>query len=132
LHGFGEELRAVVGTNVLGDAAQNEQVREHIDDVNRFEPAGYPNGQALVGELVDDVEQADFASVMGALLEEIIGPDMVGALGPQPDARSVTQPQAAALGLSGGDFQPLASPDPFDPFVVTSHPAWRSSSAILR
>jgi len=30
LHGFGEELRAVVGTNVLGDAAQNEQVRDDV------------------------------------------------------------------------------------------------------
>jgi hypothetical protein len=103
---------------VFGNATQNEQIREHVDDVDRFEPARYPNGQALVGELVDDVEQADFASVMGALLEEIIRPDMVGALGPQPQARSVRQPQPAALGLPGGDFQPLASPDPFDPLVV--------------
>ena len=46
----------------------------YIDDVDRFEPAGYPNGQALVRELIDDVEQAKFASVMGALLEEVIEP----------------------------------------------------------
>ena len=43
---------------------------------------------------------------------------MVAALGPQPDARSVSQPQAGAFGLPGGDFQPLASPDPLDPLVV--------------
>jgi hypothetical protein len=42
-----------------------------------------------VRELVDDVEQAKFASVMGALLEEVIRPDVIGALGPQPDAGSV-------------------------------------------
>jgi hypothetical protein len=71
-----------------------------------------------MGELVDDVEQADFAPVMGALLEEVVGPDVVGALGPQPEKRSVTQPQASTLGLPGGDFQPLASPDPLDPLVV--------------
>jgi hypothetical protein len=71
-----------------------------------------------VGELVDDVEQADFASVMSALLEKVVGPDVVRALGPQPDARSVRQPQSAALRLPGGNFQPLASPDPLDPFVV--------------
>src|SRR5206468_12096786 len=64
------------------------------------------------------VEQADLAPVMGALLEEVVGPDVIGALGPQPDARSIIQPQASALGLSGGDLQPLASPDPFDPLVV--------------
>lgn len=71
-----------------------------------------------MGELVDDVEQANLAPVMGALLEEVVRPDVVGALGPQPDARSIAQPQAAALWLSGGDLQPLASPDPFDPLVV--------------
>ena len=43
---------------------------------------------------------------------------MIGPLGPQPDARSVIQPQACALGLPGGDLQPLASPDPFDPLVI--------------
>ena len=58
---------------------------------------------------------------------------MVGMLGAQPDARSVRQPEPAALGLFGGDLQPLAPPDPLDPLVV-DHPAGRrrSSAAILR
>src|SRR6201984_2014443 len=55
---------------------------------------------------------------MGALLEEVVRPDVVAAPGPQPDARSVTQPQACALRLPGGDLQPLAPPDPLDPLVV--------------
>ena len=71
-----------------------------------------------MGELVDDIEQTDLAPVMGALLEKVVGPDVVGAFRPQPSARSVGQPQAAALGLPGGDLQPLASPDPLDPLVV--------------
>jgi len=118
LHGLGDELRTVVGTDVLGNPAQDEQVREPIDDIDRCEPAGYPNGQALVGELVDDVEQAELASIMRALLDKVVGPDMVAALGSQTDARSVIEPQASALRLPGGDFQPLASPDPLDPLVV--------------
>src|SRR5204863_2169020 len=118
LHRCGDELRAIVGTDVLGDAAQDEQVRQNVDDVDRLEPAGYADGQAFVSELVDDVEHAEFASIMGALLEEVVGPDVVAALGSQPDAGSVIQPQACALGLPGGDLQPLASPDPFDPLVV--------------
>src|SRR5438045_8479847 len=55
---------------------------------------------------------------MGALLEEVVGPDVVGAFGPQPDARPVTQPQASPLRLPGGDLQPLAPPDPLDPLVI--------------
>jgi len=39
-----------------------------------------------VSELVDDVEKAKFASLMGAFLEEVVGPDVVGTLGPQPNA----------------------------------------------
>src|ERR1700751_1557279 len=85
LHRLGDELRAVVGTNVLGNTAQDEQVRQHIDDIDRSEPAGYPNGQALMGELVDDVEQAELAPVMGALLEEVVRPDVVAALGSETD-----------------------------------------------
>ena len=118
LHRLGDELRAIVGADVLGHAAQDEQVGQHIDDVDGFEPARYPDGQAFVGELVDDVEHAEFASVMGALLDEVVGPDVIGALGPQPDARAVIQPETPALGLLGRDFQPLAPPDPLDPLVV--------------
>src|ERR1019366_10228896 len=50
--------------------------------------------------------------------DEVIGPDMVGALGAQAHARAVVQPQAAALWLFLRDFQPLPSPDPLDPLGV--------------
>ena len=89
LHRRGDKLRPVVGPDMTGNAAQDEQVRERVDDVDRLEPAGDPNGQALVGELVDDVEQAELAAIMGALLDKVVGPDMVGTLRSQPDARSV-------------------------------------------
>jgi hypothetical protein len=34
-----------------------------------------------MGELVDDVEHADPAPVMGAVLEEVVGPDVIAVLG---------------------------------------------------
>ena len=43
---------------------------------------------------------------------------MVGMLRPQQHARAVVQPEPSALGLFGRDLQPLASPDPRDPFGV--------------
>jgi len=55
---------------------------------------------------------------MGALLEEVVRPDVVAALGSEADARSIIQPKTPALWLPGGDLQPLASPDPLDPLVV--------------
>ena len=81
LHRLGDKFRPIVGTNMPRDTAQNEQVGEQVDDVDRFDPTGDPNGQALMGELVDDIEQPDFAPVMGALLDKIVRPDVIGALG---------------------------------------------------
>ena len=43
---------------------------------------------------------------------------MIAVLRPQPDARSVGQPEPASFGLFIGDLQPLASPDALDPLVV--------------
>jgi hypothetical protein len=43
---------------------------------------------------------------------------MIALLRPQPDARSIGQPEPAALGLLMGDLQPLALPDTLDPLVV--------------
>src|SRR5215203_671726 len=50
--------------------------------------------------------------------DEVVGPDVVAMLGPQPDARSVRQPEPSAFGLLPGDLQPLASPNSLDPLVV--------------
>ena len=51
---------------------------------------------------------------------------MVRPLGAQPQARAVRQPEPAAFGLFGGDFQPLAPPDPLDPLVIDDPARCRS------
>jgi hypothetical protein len=43
---------------------------------------------------------------------------MIALLRPQPNARSVGQPEPAALGLPRGNLQPLTLPDTLDPLVV--------------
>ena len=45
----------------------------------------------------------NLTAIPGAVLDEVVGPDVIGALGPQPDARSVRQPKASAFGLLVGD-----------------------------
>jgi hypothetical protein len=114
---------------VLGNPAQDKQVRQHVDDIDRLQPSGDPNGQALVGELVDDGEPPDLASVMGALLEKIVGPDLVGALGAQPDARSVSR---ARLGCRTGTLSPSRRQIRSTRLSLTGQPARRNNSAILR
>ncbi len=69
-------------------------------------------------ELVDHVQHPDLAAIVGAILHEVIGPDVIAVLWPQPDARAVCEPQASSLGLLGWDLQPLLAPDPLHPLVV--------------
>jgi len=118
LHGLGDELGAVVGADMPRNAAQDEQVGEHVDDIDRLELAIDPDGETLVCELVDDVEHPEFPSLVRAILDEVVGPHMIAVLRPQPNAGALVEPQTPALRLLAGDLQPLASPDPFDPLVV--------------
>jgi hypothetical protein len=74
---------------------------------------------------------------VGAVFDEVVGPDVVRTFGPQPEARPVRQPEPATLGLLLGDLQPIersaldpspqerpsadgrgAAPDPLHPLVV--------------
>ena len=71
-----------------------------------------------MGELVDHIEHAVLPALVGTVLDEVVGPDMIAVLGSEPDAGSVGEPQPAALGLLVRDLQPLASPDPLDPLIV--------------
>ncbi len=126
LHGLGDELGSIIGTNVLRDATQDEQIGEHVDDIDGFQPPIDSNVQTFMRELIYDVQHSVFPSVMCAVLDEVIGPDMIATLRAQADARSVGEPEPAAFGLLGGNLQPLAPPDPFDPLVIDDPTSSRS------
>ena len=74
---------------MTGDATQDEEVGQNVDHIDRLELAGDTDRQAFVGELVEHVEHPILASVMGAVLDEVVGPDMIALLRAQPNARSV-------------------------------------------
>src|SRR5205814_8991985 len=117
-YGLGDELGAVVRPDVRRHSARDEQVGQHVDHVDGLQLARHPDCQALVRELVEDVEHAILPSVVRAILHEVVGPHVIAILGPQADARSVRQPQTAAFRLLLGDLQPFTPPNPLDPLVV--------------
>src|SRR5262249_51326999 len=131
LHRLGDELRSVVGPDVGGNAPQDEEVGQNVDHIDRLELAGDTDRQAFMAELVEHVEHPILASLVGAVLDKVVGPDMIALLRPQPNARSVGQPEPAALGLLMGDLQPLTLPDTLDHLSLIVQPAWRSSAATL-
>ena len=115
----------------LANAAQDEQVCQDIDDVGRGELPPNADCQALAGELVQDVEHAEGPAVMGPVMHEVIGPDMVRPLGAQPDAGSVVEPEPAPLRLLAGHLQPLAPPQALDSLVVQAAELVAAHPAIL-
>src|SRR3990170_1499568 len=118
LHCLGDELWPIVRPDVSGHAAQDEEVRQLVDHIGRFQLAIDADRQALMGELVDHVEHAVLPPVMGWILDEVVGPDVIAMFGPQSDARAVREPEAAAFWLPPWNFQPFTPPDPLDPLVV--------------
>src|SRR5262245_12308730 len=132
LHRLGDELRSVVGPDVSGNAPQDEQVGQNVDYIDRLELAGDTDRQAFVGELVEHVEHPILASIVGAILDEVIGPDMIALLRPQPNARSVGQPEPAALGLLLGTFSPSRCQIRSTRLSLIVQLARRSSAATLR
>jgi hypothetical protein len=55
---------------------------------------------------------------MGAILDKVVGPDVIAVLWPQSDAGSVIEPQPPAFRLLLGNLQSLTPPDPLDPLVT--------------
>jgi len=99
-------------------ARHDEEIGQHVDDINSLQLSLNPDGDAFSRELVDHIEHADFPSIVSAVLDKIIRPDMVGVFRLKPDTRTVVQPEPTALGLLGWNLQPLTPPYPLDPFDV--------------
>ena len=104
------------------DASQDEQVRVDVCDIHRLQLAVHPDRDAFASKLVDHVQHSIFPAFLCAILDELVGQEMVGVLWPPTDACAVVEPKTPVLGLSGGNLQPLASPDQFDSFDI-HHPA---------
>ena len=114
------------------DAAEDELVRQDVDDVGGVQLSVDPDRQAFAGELVDQIEHAVFPSVVGSVLDEVVGPDMVRMLRPQADARSVVQPEPAFLRCFCGTFSPSRRHIRSTRLAFTAHPASRSIAVMRR
>jgi hypothetical protein len=111
---------------VLGRATRDEEVRQHIDGVDRLQLSLDTDGDALVRELIDDIEHAILPIPMGAIFNEVVRPDTVTPFCPKADAGFVVGPYTASFWLLLRNLQSLLPPDPFAPLVVHG-PASRRS-----
>ena len=81
LDGPGDELGAVVGAEEGGRAVVGEDGLEHGEHVDVLEAAPYLEGEAAPVVLVGEYEVAQFAPVPRGVLDEVIGPHVVGVGG---------------------------------------------------
>ena len=111
-------------------AAQDEQIRQHVDHVDGLELPGDPDRQALVGELVDDVEHADTSVRRGCgprrsrRTRRGCGARAAAGCRIRPPARA-----GRAWVASGGTFSPSRRQIRSTRLSLTIQPAARSSAA---
>ena len=80
------------------------------------------NRQALAAMFVDQVQHPYRPSVVRLRAHEVVRPDVVGVLWPQPYTQSVVEPQPPARLLLLGNLQPFATPGKLHS-VLTNLPA---------
>ena len=81
-NGLRHELWAVVRADGARRAAEDEQVRQTVDDIRSLELAVDPDRQTFARKLVDDTERLDDPAVGRPIMDEVLAPDMVQTFGP--------------------------------------------------
>src|SRR5262245_9837452 len=113
LDSLGDELRSVVGPDVTGNAAQDEQIGENVDDIDCFELAGDTDRQAFVGKLVNDIEHPISASIV---MPDLDGWSVLAALRQDSELSEIPvimvtildqQRRGVALGAAGYLTKPI-------------------------
>jgi hypothetical protein len=117
-HRLGGEFAAIIGSYVFRRAMDGEQFGQAMQNIVGVQLARRDDGEALARKLINDRQHAERPAVLRLVLDEIIAPDMAGALRPKTDARAVIQPEAAAFRLFLRHFEPFPPPDAIDPLEV--------------
>ena len=101
-----------------GNAVLDHGVGQHLDHIAAVDPAPHMDRQALPRVFIDQVQHAHRPSVMRERAHEVVRPDMIAPLRPQPHAGAVVEPQPAARLLLLRNLQPFAAPDPLHPILA--------------
>jgi hypothetical protein len=105
---------------MLGDSVLDHGVGHNLDYVPAVQPAPGTDRQALPSELIDQVQHPHRPAIVRIGADEIVRPDVIGSLRPQPYARTVIEPQPTSWLLFLGNLQPFAAPDALYPILAHS------------
>ena len=100
------------------DSAPQHHLRQRFDHLQASQPSGHADRQALPRVFVQQHQQPQRPSIVGHRFHEIIGPDVVGPLRPQPHTGPIVQPQSPSWPLFLRHFQSFSPPDPLHPILA--------------
>ena len=101
----------IVRTNVFRDSPEQHHIRQRLDHLVTPQSSSHANRQTLPRVFIDHRQHADRSSIVGHRAHEVIAPDVIRPLRPQPHARAVIQPEPSSWPLFLRYFQPFATPD---------------------
>src|SRR6185312_7566164 len=114
---LGDEFRSVVAVNMPRDAADHEQIAQHVQYVVRGQASIHFQGYTLARVLVDDRQPLDRTAVRRAIEHEIPGPHVILVLGLTPYAATLAGAQSPLLSLLFPHLQALLTPQAIHPLA---------------
>jgi len=105
---------------MLRHATNCKQVAEHLDHLSRRERPGNLDRQAFPCELIDHHQHPQLAIILGAVLDEVVAPYMIGAQSvlPHTAVRAAATRRPTLLMLFLRHLHPFLSPEPFYSLVI--------------
>ena len=88
-HRRGHELRAIVRADMIWWSVFDKEVGQTREHIIALEPTRRRQGQALLGVLIDHRQDTECSSVVGAILDKVVTPDVAGPARPETNAGSV-------------------------------------------
>ena len=96
-------------------AMADEEFGQDVQHILAVQFAAHINGEAFTCILVNNRQHSEGTAIVGAIRNEVVGPNIVPDSWPQPDTRPIIQPQPATFRLLLRYFQPFTTPDPLHP-----------------
>ena len=105
---------------MLGRPVPGEEIGQDLEYVVGSDPSGHLDRHTLPRVLVEHGQQLQNSTVVRSRAHEVIGPDVILVQRPEPDARTIVEPQPAPFRLPSRHLEPLLSPDPLHALVIYS------------
>jgi hypothetical protein len=115
---FGGGLRPVVGADKLRRTVLLHRFVQYGDDIARLQAAIDFQGEALLGELIDQRQPFQTTPVAGLVENKVVAPNVVAALSLEPAGAVLSAAQAATLAHLVGNVQSGLLPKPVHAFEV--------------